>query len=102
MSVPKNAPSCLHKGRSPKGYDLAMEVLATLPLHGDAPLAVLATDFRLPQYEMAGLLENLARRFGLRLNRRVRGNVESVSVFPDSRPFIDARSLDYWERTYEE
>ena len=88
----------MFRGRPPTGFNLRMEILASIPYGAPASVRVLATDFGMADGEMRSLLRGLAE-FGVSVSD---GETGARVVIP--RRFhqdVDGVVLDYWLRTYE-
>ncbi len=88
----------------PDGYDLALELLASLPPAAGSPLALkdLAREFGLTKPEVLARLETL-RRVGVKYRRTdpARGPIR-ISIAPACRVVAETVAEAYWLKVYGE
>ena len=94
LHPPAGHGSCLSRGPKPAGYDLPLEVLATIPVAAPADVRTLADDFRMAIWDMRQTLNGLEKTHGIALAPG------SVVVPRKHKSAVDRACLAYWNRVY--
>jgi hypothetical protein len=93
MYVNRSHP-CLSRGPRPAGYDIALEVLMSLPLRMPAQIEILSQDFGETQESVRRIVNELADDYG------VRNDLDGVRVPKDPRLLV--AMIEATERYYDQ